>query len=403
MEFASYESLAAGTEGVIEDVSAPAAGAARPAADHRTVEWSLWTWTGAEIEAGPEIEFLNGMQERLGVMDDETRRLRAHIASLAHCDNGFPVTVDELLEAIGRGGLPKEPFHNGCFWSFGWRSTQPGQVESMRVIDTVLRRYVAGGDELEVVDEFPFAAGFITRAFEWLGPAAGLTAVQRLLLARMMLPFEYFTKRNRDHVAVHEECFGPDGQGAAIDAQIAALAGLPRVFPNYRPEFRAHLESIDDPRRRALYQVCGAIAHGVRELSDCHHSTFRWIERWIHAIGTGMWEIASRREGTERARIGRLLLGYTLALDRWLLGLPMQFLLLDLGHVDLGFDPKNQVLGVYAHLGEEREPVKEWLVACMWYRMYHMLHLRDYYVDHVNRAAAAGVGLRHWFEGARKA
>jgi hypothetical protein len=45
----------------------------------------------------------------------------------------------------------------------------------------------------------------------------------------------------------------------------------------------------------------------------------------------------------------------------------MQFLLLDLGHVDLGFDPKNEILRVYAYLGEDHAPVKKWLAACLWY------------------------------------
>ncbi len=39
--------------------------------------------------------------------------------------------------------------------------------------------------------------------------------------------------------------------------------------------------------------------------------------------------------GIERARLSRLLFGYVLGLDKWLAGVPMQFLLLDLGYVDL--------------------------------------------------------------------
>jgi hypothetical protein len=218
------------------------------------------------------------------------------------------------------------------------------------------------------------------------------------MLERMRLPFESFAGRNPDQQAVHRICFEPGGRGAELDAEIAALVGLPPVFPNYRPEFRENLAAIAHPDKRALYQTCGAIAHGGHGLSDCHHSTFRWIERWIHAIGTGGWELATRIEGTERARLSRLLLAYTLGLDRWLLGAPMQFLLLDLGHVDLGFDPKNEILRVYAHLGEGRTLVKEWLVACLWYHLYHMLHFRGYYAEQVERAAEARIGLREWFE-----
>ena len=366
-------------------------------------DWPLWTWTGLEMEPCAEIDRINRMQESLGDLDDEVRRIRAHIASLAHCDNGFPVTVDELLTAIGGGTLPDAPFHNGCFFSLGTRGTQPRQVESMRVIDAVLDHYLAGGSCQKMIREFPHAGGFIARTYEWLDPEANLTPPQRLMLERMRLPFEFFTKRNPDWELVHRVCFGPDGRGAQLDAEIAALTGLPPIYPDYRSEYREHLAAIVDPKRRALYRLCGAIAHGVRELSDCHHSAFRWVERRIHAIGTGEWEIDTRPEGTERARLGRLLFGYTLGLDRWLLDTPMQFLLLDLGHIDLGFDPKGEILRVYAHLGEDRTPVKEWLVACTWYHMLHMLHFRDYYAKQVERAASAGITTREWFESVGRA
>jgi len=57
-----------------------------------------------------------------------------------------------------------------------------------------------------------------------------------------------------------------------------------------------------------------------------------------------------------------------------LLGIPLQFVLLDLGHIDVRFDPKNEILRVYAYLGEERTPVKEWLAACLWHNLCHNLH-----------------------------
>ena len=106
-----------------------------------------------------------------------------------------------------------------------------------------------------------------------------------------------------------------------------------------------------------MYEVCGAIASGVYTLSDCHHNTFRYIEGWIHGVGRGRPGIPTHKAGSDGERLGRLLFGYVLGLDRWLLGVPMQFLLLDLGHIDLGFDPKNEVLRTYAYLGDERTPV----------------------------------------------
>jgi hypothetical protein len=118
-------------------------------------------------------------------------------------------------------------------------------------------------------------------------------------------------------------------------------------------------------------------------------------------------DIPSRRRGAERERVGRLLFGYALALDKWLLGEPMQFLLLDLGHVDLGFDPKNEILRAYAYLGEDRSPLKQWLVACLWYALiYNRIYLDpDYQValgrahqEMVERAAGLGVSIRAWMD-----
>ena len=113
------------------------------------------------------------------------------------------------------------------------------------------------------------------------------------------------------------------------------------------------------------------------------------------------------RRGTERERIGRLSFGYSLALDKWLLGVPMQFLLLDLGHVDFGFDPRNEILRTYSYLGEDRTPVKEWLVACFWYSLTynHIFIGPDYKIalgrahkGIVEKAESLGVSLREWID-----
>ena len=85
-------------------------------------------------------------------------------------------------------------------------------------------------------------------------------------------------------------------------------------------------------------------------------------------MGIKKWGIPTRKQGAEKERLGHLLFGYVLRLDKWLLGIPMQFVLLDLGHIDLGFDPKNEILRVYSYLGE-KTPVKEWLAVCLWYNL----------------------------------
>lgn len=103
----------------------------------------------------------------------------------------------------------------------------------------------------------------------------------------MLLPFEFLTGRNPDRDAVYRACCEEGGPGAQLDAQIAATAGLPKIHANYTREYRENLATINDPQKQELYRVCGALAHGLHGLSDCHHSTFRWIEGWVHAIGTG--------------------------------------------------------------------------------------------------------------------
>jgi hypothetical protein len=177
------------------------------------------------------------------------------------------------------------------------------------------------------------------------------------------------------------------------------LAGLPPIFANYRREFRENLSKIGDTEKKSMYTICCAIAHGTHDLSDCHHSTFRWIERWICGIGTGQWDIPTRKENVERERLGNLLYGYVLALDKWLLAAPMQFLLLDLGHIDLGFDPKNEILRVYAYLGEVRTREKEWLSACLWYHLYNCLHHWNSHRAMLDGAGKAGTNAREWMDG----
>jgi hypothetical protein len=370
------------------------------------VRYSLWGFCFSRKEDWTnEIRLINHMQTRFGPLNDETRAIRAHIASLVPCDSGFPVTVDEMLNAIGTGRLPQPAFHPGCWLSRGTRTTQPGQPASMRVVEDVLRSYLEERPQDALIAQYPYGRGFIERAYSWLGPVAQLTQVQRLMIERMLLPFAFFGKHTEDRGTVFADCFKEDGRGKALDAQISALAGLPEIYANYRQEYRDNLDSIADPKKRALYTVCGHIADCVSELSDCHHSTFRRIERWIHGIGTLSWDIPTRQAHAESVRLGRALFGYALGLDRWLQGVPMQFLLLDLGHVDLGFDPKDEILRVYAYLGEERTSVKEWLAACLWFNLALMPPASLYkwgrrHKDLLETAAAQGISVREWMDAA---
>jgi len=379
------------------------------------VKWSTWTWTfrdqwpkEGEEWSDREIRYINSMQAKLGRLDDEMRRIRAHIGSFSPCDNGFPVTVDELLEAIGTGGLREPSFHNGCWMGTMWwdvRSTQPLQGESMQAIYEILTGYLTGKSKESLVKRFPHAEGFITRSYEWLGPATELTRLQRLMMERMLLPFEFFTGRNQDPEAVIKNCFEEGGRGAQLDAEISALAGLSRIYPDYLPQYRENLDAFSDPEKRELYKVCCHIASGVKGLSDCHHNTFRYVENWIHGIGKGRFDIPTRRAGSERERLGRLLFGYALGLDRWLLDVPMQFLLLDLGHTDLGFDPRNEILRVYAYLGGEQEktPVKEWLAACLWHNLTYNRHGGlTQHKDLLEHTVQMGISAHEWMDSVLK-
>ena len=388
--------------------------------------WPVFTWTfpGQEKDWDEEIKHINNIQSKLGDLDDSTRQIRAHIASLVPCDSGFPVTVDELLNAIGQGKLDEPSFHNGCWCTGMWwnqKTTQPSHTPSMGIIHTVLTGYLAGKTREGFIKDFPGAAGFIQRTYEWLGPATELTEVQKLMMDRMLLTIDFFTKSSDTTVSgpcsqfsdvstiqeaemLGEEVFGESGRGACLDAEISEKAGLPQIHPRWTQEFREDLGKIEDPQKKELYRTCCAIASGVYTLSDCHHNTFRLIENWIHGIGAGKSSIPTRKAGAERERMGRLLFGYVLGLDKWLVGVPMQFLLLDLGHIDIGFEVKNEILRVYAYLGEERTGVKEWLAACLWHNLTYSAMDADNLAGLVRHkhliedAGKAGISLSEWMD-----
>ena len=213
-----------------------------------TMQYSLWgCFHTTEDTWNDEIHAINRMQAALGPLSDDVRRIRAHIASLVPCDNGVPVTIDEILNAIGTGRLPEPAFHPGCWLSAGTRGTQPQQTESMCDIEAILTGYLDGLSAAALLERYPYARGFIERSFSWLGPRADFTPVQKLMLERLLLPFAFFTKRNPNRDEVFVDCFKPGGQGKALDAKISALAGIPDIYPNYTKEYKMHLNTIEDP------------------------------------------------------------------------------------------------------------------------------------------------------------
>ncbi|MBW2664101.1 MAG: hypothetical protein JRD93_19515 [Deltaproteobacteria bacterium] len=398
-------------------------------AGNEIIRWPVFSWTfpGQEKDWDEEIKHINNIQSKLGDLDDSTRQIRGHIASLVPCDSGFPVTVDELLNAIGKGKLDEPSFRNGC-WCLGmwWdqKTTQPFQIESMRTIHTVVTGYLAGKAKTDFIREFPHAEGLINRTYEWLGSVAELSEVQKLMMDRMLLTIDFFTKTSdtipcsqisdvseqQQIEDVVKEFFSEEGgRGACLDAEISKKANLPQIYPLWNPKFQENLESLKNPQKKELYRTCCAIASGIYTLSDCHHNTFRFIEKWIHGIGAGKSSIPTRKAGTERERMGHLLFGYVLGLDKWLVGVPMQFLLLDLGHLDIGFEVKNEILRVYAYLGEKRTLVKEWLAACLWHNLTYNPIDADNPAGLVRHkqlledAGKAGISLREWMDSVLKA
>ena len=385
-------------------------------------KWPVFPWTfpGQEKDWDDEIQHISEMQTKLGPLDDDIRQIRAHIASLVPCDSGFPVTVDELLDAIGRGKLAEPSYRNGCWCPGMWwelKTSQPHHMESMNSIYAILTGYLEGKSRADLSKNFPQAEGFIDHTYQWLGQASKLTELQRLMMERMLLIVEYFTKTSdtipcpswMDEAQIQageragKNLFEEGGQGAKLDAQISEKAGLPKIHPRWNPKFQETLQSLEDPNKKEMYKTCSAIASGVHTLSDCHHNTFRNIEAWVHGIGRGRLDISTRKSGAERRRLGHLLFGYVMGLDKWLLGLPMPLVLLDLGHRDLGFDPKNEVLRVYAYLGEERTPVKEWLAACLWHNLaYNPIDVNPAglvrHRDLLERAAQVGISTREWMD-----
>ncbi len=393
-------------------------------------QWSTIPWTFPDKEGGwkegqwdDTVKHLNEMQSKLGPLTDSIRLIRCHITGLIPCDSGLPVTVDELLFAIARGKLERSSFKNGCLCSglgCQLKTSQPGQMESIRTIHAVLNAYLAGEPGQNVVKAHPEAAGFINRSYEWLGAVTDLSKVQRKMLDRMLLTFDFFIKLNytgtdpqssldgsalQDMEALGKDVFyDENGRGPRLDAEIADQAGLPKIRPEWDPAYREELDKLKDKSKQELYKTCCAIASGIHTASDCHHNTFRFIESWIHGIGTGRLGIPTRKAQAEKQRLGHMLFGYALGLDRWLMRVPMQFLLLDLGHCDLGFDPRNNILRVYACLGEERTPVKEWLAACLWYNLVHNQHgglISSWgrsHADLIQRCKDKGVIVHEWMD-----
>ncbi|MHC4395804.1 MAG: hypothetical protein ACYS1A_09125 [Planctomycetota bacterium] len=360
-------------------------------------QWSTIPWIFPNEEGqwkedkwDDTVKYLHKMQSKLGPLTDNIRLLRCHITSLIPCDSGLPVTVDELLFAIARGKLERSSFKNGCMCSgmgCQLKTSQPRQAESLRTIYAVLNAYLAGEPGQNVVKAHPEAAGFINRSYQWLGAVSDLSKVQRKMLDRVLLTIDLLTRLNltaagtqsslegselQDMEALGKDVFYEEnGRGPRLDAEISDLAGLPKIRPEWDSAYREELDKLKDKSEQELYKTCCAIASGIHTASDCHHNTFRYIESWIHGIGTGRLGIPTRKAQAEKQRLGHMLFGYALGLDRWLMRVPMQFLLLDIGHIDLGFDPRNNILRVYACLGEEVTAIKEWLAACLWYNLVH--------------------------------
>jgi len=364
-----------------------------------------------------ENQLLDEMQTALGPLDDDTRRIRAQIAALEFCDSGFSLTVEELLSAIGCGKLAEPSCRPGCCWDeISWwqmASTQPGQVKSMGAIQAILKGYLGGISQDELSQEYPYARRFIARVHDWLGPRDDLADYQQHMIERILLPFELWAGHSRTGQigeeggagevctedmevvgAAYEDGFArEDGRGKQLDAKIATEASLPHIYDAFDERSRETVKGISDPRKRELYWVCAQISEGAPNVCDCNHPTFRRIENWIHGIGRGTSNIATHDHGALRRWLDHIVFAYALALDKWLLDVPMQFLLLDLEHTDLGFNPRSKVLRVYKSLGQ-KTPVKEWLAATLWVALNGDAYGRAVF----KRALELGISAEEWMD-----
>ncbi|MHB9033477.1 MAG: hypothetical protein ACYC6L_10555 [Anaerolineae bacterium] len=148
-------------------------------------KWFVWTWQVEPARWDADIRCLNNLQTRLGPLGDNNRQVRAQVGSLVLCDPGNPVTIADLLAAIGCGRFSEAPFHSGRWCEvFGWpsRATQPGESDFYNIVEQIALNYLDGAAEQDTSLRYPQAAGFTRRVYDWLPPIAQLGAVQRLSL-----------------------------------------------------------------------------------------------------------------------------------------------------------------------------------------------------------------------------
>ncbi len=121
------------------------------------------------------------------------------------------------------------------------------------------------------------------------------------------------------HNTIFQTCFGEDTRGSRLDTEIYKLAGLPTIPLGQYEKYLKTIKTISDSQQRELYKVCNQVVNGIYELLDCHYNTFRAIENQIYGIAKGKQGIHPHKSGSERIRPGRLLFGYALGIDKWLL------------------------------------------------------------------------------------
>ena len=338
------------------------------------MKYSFWTLSYKPDQWTNEIKVLNKIQESLGELDDTTRYIRSAIGSLVLCDQGIPTTIDQLLDFIGSKYYDeKRLFHLGCWMTSGKRSTQPDWQRSMAYIEKVLVNFLKGmsiTDQIKQLDSF--MEGFIGRFYSWFPSRGNLDELQELLLNRILVSFPYLTHGIDDHKKMMEDVFNIGGKGWILDELIRKLEDLPPITGIKWNEVRKKLKTINDPLKKQKFLLICSVSgdYYLSGLSTCHHNLFRFLESVLYKIGTMTNnQITNRIHGTERKRLGNLLFGYVLGLNSWLMKKPLDILLLDLGYLDLGFNPRNEILRVYAYLMNNRNPIKEWLVGSMWHQL----------------------------------
>ncbi len=358
-------------------------------------------------DKSPIWKALNTLQAKLGDLDDISRLMRIEIGSLVKCQSSFPIGIDQLLDSIGRHELKRENiFTMGCWMELGERNNRVTFKSSLLHVVSIIDQYLnkkTKEDQLKENKDAEILKKFINRFYSWFPINDKLTEVQELLLQRLKFSIECNIDDN-SWEDTYAKIFEKDTIGEELDKKIKKLIDIPDYTTKFYagdgqgPEWIQNRNKIEDPQKKDIY----TILVNIHLTAKCHHNFFRFIENSLYRIATlSLDPIPSRIHGSERERMGHKLFGYLLGLNYWLMNRPLELLLLDLGHIQLDFHPRDEIMRVFAYLGSEQNPKKEWLAGCLWYQLMFTMGLFEY-KNLLKIANKNDLNLFGWMESLKK-